>query len=121
MSNSGVKNLRPIRKGELSTKEAQQRGSKGGKATAKARKEKKLMSQIFAELLSNGLDKDIERASPKIIRKGGGPAVSLMKTIAEVTEGSKVKTETVLTINTEDEKVQQVLKEFGITKPESKN
>ena len=79
------------------------------------------MSQIFSELLSNGLDKDIEKVSPKIIRKGGAAAVSLMKTIAEATEGSKVKTETVLTINAEDEKVAAVLREYGINKPDSKD
>lgn len=61
----------------------------GGIKSGKVRREKRLMSQIFAELLTNGLDQDIEKASTKIIRKGGGPAVSLMKTIAETTEGSK--------------------------------
>ena len=47
--------------------------------------------------------------------------VALMRELREATEGSKVKTETVLTINTDDEKVQQVLKEFGINKSESKD
>lgn len=93
----------------------------GGKASGKARREKRLMSQIFAERLSDGLDSDIEKVLPKIIRKGGAAAVSMMKEIREATEGSKVKTETVLTINTDDEKVQQVLKDFGITKPETEN
>lgn len=105
----------------LTTKKAREIGKKGGIASGKAKKERRLMSQIFAELLSNGLDKDIERTSTKVIRKGGGPAVSLMKTIAEVTEGSKVKTETVLTINTDDEKIQQILKEHGVNKSESKD
>ena len=105
----------------LTPDEARKIGREGGKKSAKVRREKKLMSQIFADLLSDGLDKDIESVSPKIIRKGGAAAVSLMKTIAEVTEGSKIKTETVLTINADDEKVQQVLKEFGITKPEPKD
>ena len=104
-----------------SKQEVSENGRKGGIKSGKVRREKRLMSQIFAELLTNGLDQDIEKASAKIIRKGGGPAVSLMKTIAETTEGSKIKTETVLTINTDDEKVQQVLKEFGITKPEPKD
>jgi hypothetical protein len=109
-------NLKP-----LTTKKAREIGRKGGIASGKAKKERRLMSQIFAELLSNGLDKDIEKVSPKIIRKGGAAAVSLMKTIAESTEGSKVKTETILTINTEDEKVAAVLAEYGINKPASKN
>lgn len=110
------KNLR-----RLTTEEARKIGREGGKASVRARREKRLMSQIFAELLSNGLDKDIERTSTKVIRKGGGPAVSLMKTIAEVTEGSKIKTETVLTINTDDEKVAAILAEYGVNKPASEN
>lgn len=121
MANKGIKNLRPIKKGELSTKEAQQRGSKGGKATARNNKERRLMSQIYAELISNGLDKDIEKASKRVMRKGGGPAISLMRELREGTEGSRVKTETVLTINTDDEKIQQILKEHGVNKSESKD
>lgn len=121
MANKGVKNLRPIKKGELSTKEAQRRGSKGGKATARNKKERRLMSQIYAELISNGLDKDIEKASKRVMRKGGGPAISLMRELREGTEGSKIKTETVLTINVDDEKVQQVLKDFGVNKAEPEN
>lgn len=93
----------------------------GGKASGKARREKRLMSQIFAERLSDGLDSDIEKVLPKIIRKGGAAAVSMMREIREATEGSKVKTETTLTINTEDEKVQQVLKDFGVNKSETEN
>lgn len=99
----------------------QARGKLGGIKSVQVRKEKKLMSQIFAELLSNGLEDDITKAAPKIIRKCGAPAVSLMKTIAEVTEGHKLKTETVLTINTDDEKVAAILVEYGINKPEPKN
>lgn len=72
-----------------SKQEVSENGRKGGIKSGKVRREKRLMSQIFAELLTNGLDQDIEKASAKIIRKGGGPAVSLMKTIAETTEGSK--------------------------------
>lgn len=72
-----------------SKQEVSENGRKGGIKSGKVRREKRLMSQIFAELLTNGLDQDIEKASVKIIRKGGGPAVSLMKTIAETTEGSK--------------------------------
>ena len=53
--------------------------------------------------------------------RGDGSTFNMIKTFADVIEGSKVKTEAVLTINTDYEKVQQVLKEFGITKPESKD
>lgn len=110
------KNLR-----RLTPEEARKIGSKGGKKSVEVRREKKLMSQIFAERLSDGLDKDIEKVLPKIIRKGGAAAVSMMKEIREATEGSKVKTETVLTINTDDEKIQAILKEHGVNKPEPEN
>jgi general stress protein YciG len=86
MKNKGrPENLKP-----LTTEKAREIGKKGGKASVKARKEKRLMSQIFAELLTDGLDIDIKKAAPKIIKKGGAPAVSLMKVISEATEGSKV-------------------------------
>jgi len=110
------KNLR-----RLTTEEARKIGREGGKASVKARREKKLMSQIYAGLISNGIETDIEKAAPKIIRKGGSPAVALMRELREGTEGSKVKTETVLTINTDDEKIQQILKEHGVNKSESEN
>jgi len=119
MPRDGRKNLIPQNK---RTKAEQKRIARmGGKASGKARREKRLMSQIYAEMLSNGLDTDIEKASKRVIKKGGGPAVSLMREIREGTEGSKVKTETVLTINTDDEKIQALLKEHGVHKSEPEN
>ena len=53
--------------------------------------------------------------------KRDGSTVNMIKTFADVIEGSKVKTETVLTINTDDEKIQAILKEHGVNKPESEN
>jgi hypothetical protein len=119
MPRDGSKNLIPQNR---RTKAEQKKiARKGGVASGKARREKRLMSQIYAELISNGLDEDIEKASRRVMRKGGSPAISLMRELREGTEGSKIKTETVLTINADDEKVQQVLKEFGINKAESKD
>ena len=87
MPRDGTKNLIPQNR---RTKDEQKTiARKGGVASGKARREKRLMSQIFAERLSDGLDSDIEKVLPKIIRKGGPAAVSLMKIIAEVTEGNK--------------------------------
>ncbi|MEG0790986.1 MAG: hypothetical protein RSG23_05105 [Gordonibacter sp.] len=39
-------NLRPYKKGELSSEEAKKRGSKGGKASVKVRREKKAMQEL---------------------------------------------------------------------------
>jgi len=119
----------------LTTEEAREIGRKGGKNSVKKRREKKLMSQIYAEFLakehdiitSDGKKKPVSGSEMvstvmrKVLSRGDSASVSLMKEVREGTEGSKVKTETVLTINTDDEKVQQVLKEFGITKPEPKD
>jgi len=128
-SNAGHKNLRPIKKGELSTQEAKKRGSKGGKASGKARREKKLMSQIYADLLADqsGIKRGggIRAVAQEILNstnpKSVSARVALMRELREGTEGSKVKTETVLTINTDDEKIQQILKEHGVNKSESEN
>ncbi|MFA5423631.1 MAG: hypothetical protein WC374_07200 [Phycisphaerae bacterium] len=107
----------------------QARGKLGGIKSVKVRKEKKLMSQIYADLLADqsGIKKGggIRAVAREILNstnpKTTTARVSLMREIREGTEGSKIKTETVLTINTDDDKVQQVLKEFGIVKPEPKN
>jgi len=96
-----AKNLVPIK--TLSNDEAKKRGSKGGKASVVARREKKLMSQIYGEFLAerfkvrvDGKDQEITgadlvgRVVKTVLNEGGAPAVSLMKEIREATEGSKV-------------------------------
>lgn len=50
-------NLKPIKKGELTSEEAKKRGSNGGKKSAKVRKQKKLFKDIFIELLSYDIEK----------------------------------------------------------------
>lgn len=102
---------------------------KAGRASGKARREKKLMSEIYADVLADqsGIKRGggIRAVVAEILNSSDPRAktakVSLIKELREGTEGSKVKTETVLTINTDDEKVQQVLKDFGVTKPETEN
>jgi len=114
---------------------AKARGKLGGIKSGKVKREKKLMSQIYAEFLakehdvitSDGKKKPVSGSEMvstvmrKVLSRGDSASVSLMKEVREGTEGSKVKTETVLTINTDDEKVQQVLKEFGVNKSSTEN
>lgn len=50
-------NLKPIKKGDLTSEEAKKRGSNGGKKSAKIRKQKKLFKEIFIELLSYDIEK----------------------------------------------------------------
>lgn len=114
------KNLIPQNK--RTKKEQREIARKGGKASVKARREKKLMSAILADYLArqkgyDSFDQHIE----KVLKRGDGATVNMIKTFADVIEGSKVKTETVLTINTDDQNVQQVLKEFGVNKSETEN
>ena len=124
MASPGIKNLRPIRKGELSTKEAKQRGSKGGKASGKARKEKKLMSQIYADMLADQSGIKGGKGFKEVVReilnstdpKTTAARVSLMKEVREATEGSKLQTETTLNINTEDLNVADILARHGVNK-----
>jgi len=128
-SSDGYKNLRPIKKGELSTQEAKKRGTNGGKASGKVRREKKLMSQIYADLLADqsGIKRGggIRAVAQEILNstnvKSVSARVALMRELREGTEGSKIKTETVLTINTDDEKIQAILKEHGVNKSEPEN
>ena len=57
---ANVQNLRPP-----TTKEARERGAKGGKASAKAKKEKKLMKEQMLALLSLPLKDDRAKAQLK--------------------------------------------------------
>lgn len=114
------KNLIPQNKRTKS--EQREIAKKGGKASVKARREKKLMSAILADYLArqkgyDSFDKYIE----KVLKRGNAATVNMIKTFADVIEGSRVKTETVLTINTDDEKVAAILAEYGVNKPESKD
>lgn len=99
-----LENLRP--RTSLTKEEAKKMGAAGGKASAKVKKEKKLMSQIYAEFLVERFkiedettgkriettgEKLVNEVVKKIIATGGGPAVTLMKEIREATEGSKVE------------------------------
>ena len=86
-----------------SKKEVRENSRKGGIASGKKRKEKKLMSQIYADFLAAEHDIIVKAKKEKvsgpeymrivadqIFKKGGSPAVSLMKEIREATEGNKV-------------------------------
>lgn len=96
-------NLKP-----LTTEKAREIGREGGKASVKARREKKLMSQIFAEFLEREHEFEIKKGKTKVresmsgselvnkamshvINRNDAASVSLMKVIAEVTEGAKLK------------------------------
>ena len=105
----------------------QARGKLGGKKSAQVRKEKKLMSQIYAELLADqsGIKggKGLKEVVREIVNSNDPRAVSarvsMIKEIREATEGSKSKTETTLNVNIDDANVADIMARHGVS--QSKN
>jgi hypothetical protein len=101
MANDG--NL--LRPEDLTSEQLRERARKGGIASGKARKEKKLMSQIYAEFLQKEHDVSDEdgtlhkisgqslcnRVMSKVLSRGDSSSVRLLKEIREGTEGQNVK------------------------------
>lgn len=93
-----------VKNTDLTPEELRARNSKAGIASGKARREKKLMSTIYAEFLEkehgvigkDGLKKNmtgnelLSSVMSKILSRGDSASVSLMKEIREATEGSKI-------------------------------
>jgi hypothetical protein len=91
---ANTKNLKPIK--TLSNDEAKKRGSAGGKKSGEVRREKKLLSVMYADLLAKGFEVDGERLSldqvaSAIMARRDSASVSMLKEIREATEGSKTK------------------------------
>ena len=93
----GAKGGRPENlKAPLSPEEARKFGSMGGKRSVEVRREKKLLSAMYAEILAKGFEVDGDRLSldevvSAIISQNNGASVSMLKEIREATEGSKTK------------------------------
>lgn len=98
-----VKNLKPFDSSQ-SREKAKENGRKGGIASGKAKREKKLVSEMVRDFLdkehiikkgkkTENIDTQtlLHQAMAKILDKGGQPAVALIKVIADVTEGAKFK------------------------------
>ena len=77
--------------------------SKGGIKSGESKREKKLMSQIYAEFLISKFNVKTDEGESEVtgsqlvdtvmkdvLKKGGSPAVSMMKEIREATEGNKI-------------------------------
>lgn len=100
---NGEENLIPFT--DLTEEQQRELAVKGGKASVKAKKKKKLMTQIYTDFLikeHNITTKDGEthkisgtdllaQVMGKVFSKGDSAAVRLMKEIREATEGSKIK------------------------------
>lgn len=103
---ANTKNLQPVR----TKAEARERGKAGGIKSGEARREKKLMSAIYADFLAekftvkiDGIDQSItggklvNRVVKQILATGGPGAVSMLKEIREATEGSKLDVNNTIT------------------------
>jgi len=103
----------------------QARGKLGGKKSVIVRREKKLMSQIYADILADqsgikkgrGIKAVVDEILSSTDPKTMAARVSLMRELREGTEGSKLKTETTISLNTEDPIMKNILDEYGISKP----
>lgn len=111
---SGKDNLVP-----LTTDKAREIGRKGGIESGKAKRIKRLMSSIYAEILAedNSLESglDIKEVVRQILKKGGSPAVSQLREIREATEGSKIKLDADVSFNAEEqrEKIKEKLNKIA--------
>ena len=93
-------------KAPLSPEEARKFGSMGGKRSVEVRREKKLLSAMYADILAKGFSVDGERLSldevvSAIISQNNGASVSMLKEIREATEGSKFDVNNTTTTPTE--------------------
>ena len=87
----------------LSTERAREIGALGGVATGEAKRKKKLMSQIYGDLLADQYDVKIDGKVQKIdgdkfvkaiardvLMRRDGSSVSMLKEIREATEGNNI-------------------------------
>lgn len=80
----------------LTTQKAREIGKKGGVKSGEVKRERKLLSAMYADLLAKGFEIDGERLSldevaSAIMARRDSASVSMLKEIREATEGSKTK------------------------------
>jgi hypothetical protein len=86
-----IENLVP-----LTTEKAREVGAKGGKRSGEVKRERKLLSAMYADLLAKGFDVEgeklsIDEVASAIMARRDSASVSLLKEMREATEGSKVQ------------------------------
>lgn len=88
----------------LTTEKAREIGSLGGKRSGEVKREKKLLSAIYAEMLADEFEVDLpegktklsgkeymRRVAAAILARNDSAAVSMLKEIREATEGTKTQ------------------------------
>ena len=78
------------------SEEARAYGKKGGKKSVEVRREKKLLSAMYAEMLAKGFKVDgeclsLEQVVASVLLRADSSSVSMLKEIREATEGNKVE------------------------------
>jgi hypothetical protein len=84
----------------LTTEKAREIGAAGGKKSVEVRREKKMLSQMYAELLAKGFEVEGERltldeVASAIIARRDSASVSMLKEIREATEGNRIIQESI--------------------------
>jgi hypothetical protein len=93
MKHDPIKNLDPVKKG---SPEAKARGKQGGIKSGIAKRQKRLMSEVYAEVLAEmyGVDGgDLKKVVKDIIKQRAPHSVSMLKEVREATEGQKMTVE----------------------------
>lgn len=79
----------------LTTEKARKIGAIGGKRSGEVKREKKLLSQLYAEILADLYDEEkdinIKKVVNAIMARADSSSVSLLKEIREATEGNKLE------------------------------
>lgn len=99
-----IKNLKPIKKGQLSKEELARRGHVGGIKSGEVRRAKSLLSKNFADFLAGEHDvvisgqrkkvsgqKLINSVVSKVLAEANGSSVDLLRLIWEATESPPKK------------------------------
>jgi len=92
MANKGIKNLTPF-----DSERAKRAGTVGGKKSGESRKEKKLLSEIYGEVIADLYKIDAKKGTPAktiikaILERTDSASVSMLKELREATEGNKLE------------------------------
>jgi len=107
--NKGTRNLIPVR----TTEEAKAKGKRGGIKSGESKRQKKLLSEIYGEVLSDLYQVDAKKGTPAkniikaILDRSDSASVSMLKEIREATEGSKLEItgQQIIYLDNQDEKL----------------
>lgn len=80
----------------LTTEKARKIGAEGGKRSGEAKRERKLLSAMYADMLAKGFEVDGEKLSlaqvvTAILMRSDSASVSMLKEIREATEDKRTK------------------------------